>query len=213
MIDRRGFLVGALASSGGLVAAACSHRSGSRATGVKPGAGPSGGGPLTGDWAMVGLAAGLENLAVSFYQAGLEAATAGRLGTVPAVFITVAQTVQRHHKDHASAWNALLTASGRPAVTGVDTTLKQALVDPGLAQVKDVAGLARLALTLEDAAAATYLSGIGTLADKEAIQTAASVHPVEMQHSAVLSFILGEYPVPNAFAKTDGARPPGDAIG
>ena len=59
-------------------------------------------------------------------------------------------------------------------------------------------------------AAATYLSGIGVIADKKALAIAASIQPVEMQHAAILNFVLGNYPVPDPFAKTEGARPPSD---
>jgi hypothetical protein len=41
----------------------------------------------------------------------------------------------------------------------------------------------------------------------------ATIQPVEMQHAAILNFVLGQYPVPNAFAKTDGARTLSDTIG
>ena len=51
------------------------------------------------------------------------------------------------------------------------------------------------------------------LGDTGAIQVAASIQPVEMQHAAILNFVLGNYPVPDAFAKTDGARTPDDKIG
>jgi hypothetical protein len=34
-----------------------------------------------------------------------------------------------------------------------------------------------------------------------------------MQHSAILNLLLGKYPVPDSFAKVDGARPPSDKIG
>ena len=34
-----------------------------------------------------------------------------------------------------------------------------------------------------------------------------------MQHAAILNFILGNYPVPDDFAKTEGARPPSDYKG
>ena len=45
------------------------------------------------------------------------------------------------------------------------------------------------------------------------IKTAATIQPVEMQHAAILHFLLGEYPVPDAFAKSAGARPVSDQIG
>ena len=58
----------------------------------------------------------------------------------------------------------MLTGAGKEAVTGVDLTVK-ADVDRAFADVNDVGGLARLALELENTAAATYLSGIGVLGD------------------------------------------------
>jgi len=42
---------------------------------------------------------------------------------------------------------------------------------------------------------------------------AASIQPVEMQHAAILNFVLGHYPVPNAFASTALARPVSDYTG
>ena len=154
----------------------------------------------------------LENLAVGTYQAGIDAATAGKLGAVPPAVVTFAQTAQSQHKDHAAAWNGVLTGAGKKAVTGVDLTVKKS-VDQAFAGVKDVPGLAALALDLENAAAATYLAAINVVKSPAGIKTAASIQPVELQHAAILSFLLGKYPVPDSFAKTTGARTTGDRIG
>ena len=209
--SRRHFLVGSgVAVVGGLVLAACGNDKKTADSGATTTA--AAGGKLTGDLAVAAVAAALENLAVSTYQAGLDAATSGTLGPVPPAVTTFVTTAQKHHTDHAAAWNSVLTGAGKEAVPGVDLTVK-AQVDQAFAGVKDVGGLARLALTLENTAAATYLSGIAVLGDTSAIQVAASVQPVEMQHAAVLNFVLGNYPVPDAFAKTAGARSPDDEIG
>jgi hypothetical protein len=233
--SRRGFLFGAVGvTAGGLVLAACggdNKSSGSASsvgttgattattamgvtTMVPPTTAAGGAGGLTGDLAIAALAAALENTAVATYQAGLDAATAGKLGAVPPAVATFAKTAQAQHKDHAAAWNAVLTAAGKPAVMGIDKTVQDTIVTPGFATVKDVVGLAKLALALEDAAAATYLNGIeNALQDRGAIKVAASIQPVEMQHSAILRFVLGDYPVPDSFAKVAGARGPDDVIG
>jgi hypothetical protein len=217
--NRRQFLVGGGVLLGGLALAACSSSSKSSSTttpttaAAAAGGGSAGNGKLTGDLAIVALAAGLENLAVGTYQAGISAATAGKLGTVPPAVVSFATTAQAHHKAHAAAWNAVLTGANKKAVTGVDKTVKTGVVDPAFAKVTDVAGLAKLALALEDVAGATYLNGIGLIKSKPGIQTAASIQPVELQHAAILNFVLGQYPVPNAFAQTTGARVPTDAIG
>jgi hypothetical protein len=209
--SRRTFLLGGSAAAGALALAACS----SKKTNVSStGTTVAGGTGLTGDLAIAGLAASLENLAVTTYQTALDAATAGKLGTVPAAVATFAMTAQAQHKDHAAAWNSILTGAGKPAVTGVDTTVKTAVVDPGLAGVKDVVSLGKFALALENVAAATYLNGIqNAIQDPSAIKIAATIQPVEMQHAAILNFVLGNYPVPDSFAKTEGARPPSDQIG
>jgi hypothetical protein len=213
--SRRGFLAGTGLALGGLVLAACgssSSKSGSSTT--KAAASGSGSGAkLTGDLAIAALATSLENLAVATYQGGIDAATAGKLGAVPPAVVTFAQTAQKQHMDHAAAWNGILTGAGKPKVTGVDTTVKSAVIDPAFAKVTDVPGLAKLALQLEDVAAATYLESIGLIKSPGGIKTSASIQPVEMQHSAILNFLLGQYPVPMSFSSTDGARPLSDKIG
>jgi len=217
--SRRGFLMGAGVALGGLALAACGSSSKSStpaaaSTSTPPSGTPTtGSGKLTGDLAVVALAASLENLAVQTYAAGISAATAGKLGTVPPAVVTFAQTAKSHHTQHAAAWNAVLAGANKPAVTGVDTTVKTAVVDPAFAKVKDVGGLAKLALQLENVAAATYLEAISVVAAPAGIKTAATIEPVELQHAAILSFVLGEYPVPDAFTKMDDARPLTDSIG
>jgi hypothetical protein len=219
--SRRGFLMGggavlggmALVASGatGITAAAARARAGVP-TGVPTGVPMRKTQKLTGDLAVVGLAASLENLAVATYQAGIDAATAGKLGTVPPAIVTFATTAQSQHKEHAAAWNAVLTGAKKSAVSGVDLTVKKS-VDAAFQQVTDVAGLAKLALTLEEGAAATYLAAINVVKSPAGINTAATIHPVEMQHAAILNFVLGQYPVPDSFAKLDAARTTRDKIG
>jgi hypothetical protein len=213
--SRRRFLMGAGALAGGLVLAACGSDDNTPAkSGSSTTAGGADNGKLSGDLAVAALAASLENLAVNTYQAGLDAATAGKLGAVPPAIATFAKTVMQQHKDHAAAWNAVLTGAGKSAITGVDMTVQDAVVTPGFAKVKNVVDLAKFALSLEDVAAATYLNGIqNAIESKDAIKIAATIQPVEMQHAAILRFVLGDYPVPSTFAKTEGARGPDDTIG
>ena len=45
------------------------------------------------------------------------------------------------------------------------------------------------------------------------IKTAATIQPVELQHAAILNFLLGQYPVPDSFAKTTAPRTTSDKIG
>jgi len=214
--SRRGFLLvtgaflggAALVAAGGGQAAMALASTPSGRTGRSPQATK-----LTGDLAVVALAASLENLAVATYQSGIQAANAGHLGAVPPAVVTFATTAQSQHRDHAAAWNAVLAAAHKPKVTGVDLTVKNSVIDPAFAQVTDVTGLAQLALELENVAAATYLAAIGVVKSPAGVQTAATIEPVEEQHGAILNFVLGQYPVPNSFTPTTGARPTSDQIG
>jgi hypothetical protein len=215
--SRRGFLFGAAGlTAGALIVAACGSDksdSASSSSSVAASAGNVSGDKLSGDLAIAALAASLENLAVQTYQAGLDAATMGKLGTVPPAVATFATTVQKQHKDHAAAWNSILTGAGKPAVSGVDKTVQDAVVTPGFANVHNVVDLAKFALGLEEVAAATYMNGIqSAIQDVSAIKVAGSIQPIEMQHSAILHLLLGDYPVPDTFAKIDGARGPDDVI-
>ena len=156
------------------------------------------------DVQVAALAASLENLAVATYSAALSAATAGKLGTVPKVVATFVETAMGQHKDHAAAWNAMVAAAGYDRITAPNADIGKS-VNAAFAKVTNVPGVAKLALTLEEAAAATYLEAVGVVSGKQAIETAATIQPVEMQHAAILNFVLGQYPVPLAFATTTGA--------
>ncbi|MGH9081034.1 MAG: ferritin-like domain-containing protein [Acidimicrobiales bacterium] len=203
--SRRGFLIGAGALAGGAVLAACSSGS-SGSTTTTTSSGSSTHGKLTGDLAVAALAASLENLAVAAYSDVLTAANGGHLGTVPPAVGTFAMTVKGQHSQHAQAWNSAIMAAGHQAVTTPDPVLTP-VITKDFGKVTDVTGAAKLALMLEDVAAATYLSGISAVKATSSVKVAASIQPVEMQHAAILNFVLGQYPVPNAFAQMSDARP------
>ena len=214
-LDRRRFLVGLGAGAAALTLAACSpdnssskSKSAPNAAG-SPAAASDGASPYTGDLQVVALATALENQAVSAYQAALQAATSGKLGTVPPAVATFAETAMAQHADHAKAWNAVLTGAGKPAITDVPLKSQAAVMD-ALGKVTDVPGVAKLALHLEDQAAQTYLFAEFNVTSPAGISTAATIAPVEAMHAAILNFLLGEYPVPNDFLPVDMAAKPAD---
>ena len=159
------------------------------------------------DLKLGAFAASLEVLAVNTYGAALKAAGAGSLGEVPPAVAEYVTTAQAHHQAHLDRWNEILTGADQPEVTAPPAEL-EATVNEAFAKVSDVAGAAELALMLEQIAAATYLSVIPLLATEAPIRLAASIQPIDMQHAAVLLFVLGEYPVPDTFATTDMAATP-----
>ena len=156
------------------------------------------------DGKIATLAAGLEVLAVNTYGAALDAAGSGALGTVPpavAEFVTVAMA---HHQEHLDKWNEVLAAAGAPEVTEPNADLDP-VVAAEFAKVTDVVGAAKLALMLEQIAAATYQSALPVLTSKDAILLAGSIQIIDFQHAAILNFVLGNYPVPDTFGKLDQA--------
>jgi hypothetical protein len=211
---RRSFLLGAggLAVAGGL--AACSSSGGastpSSAGSTRPGMSDSssaGAEKYTGDLKVVALAAALENLAVAAYNGALQLAGQHKLGKVPPAVATFATTALAQHKDHAAAWNGVLAQARLPKITGTPLTIAKTEVAK-LQSAKSVADVAALALSLEDAAAQTYTFATSNVTDPGGIMTAATIQPVEAMHAAILSFVLGKYPVPAADIGTSGAVPP-----
>jgi len=208
--SRRWFLGAAAAVAAGGVLAACSSDdskvdTGAASTTVAGGASTTAAtGGAGGDAKVAALAASLEVLAVGTYKAALDAATANKLGTVPPAVATFATTAMGHHQMALDTWNKVLTGAGQPAVSAPPASLK-ATVDAEFAKVKDVGGVAKLALLLEQTAADTYLSATQTLTGKDALTTAGALQSVDQEHAAILLFVLGMYPVPDVFQKTDKA--------
>ncbi|MEO7572677.1 MAG: ferritin-like domain-containing protein, partial [Acidimicrobiales bacterium] len=195
--SRRKFFAIGGAIAAGVVVAACGSDD------DEGGDGDKGGGDGDGDAGIATFGAGLELLAAQTYTAALDAATSGALGEVPPAVAEFATVAQAHHQ---AASDALAEAAG--GITAeVDPDIK-ATVDAAFAEVTDVAGLARLALTLELQAAATYLEVLPALQSKAAIDLVGSIMPIERQHAAILHFALGEYPVPDVFATTDASLAP-----
>jgi Ferritin-like domain len=229
--SRRTFLLGAAGiGAGGALLAACGSSHNSTTTPATTGTGAAsspttGSGSLSGDLAVAATAASLENLGVYAYKAALAAATAGKLGKIPPAVATFAQTAMRQHQDHAQAWNSALTAAGKTAVTATDPALTPT-VKQKFVQVTNVTQLAQLALLIENVAAQTYQAAIPALTAASSVAVAATIHPVEMQHAAILYYALGQYPgiqgtqhnmystgTPLAFNPTALARPSNDYTG
>lgn len=232
LLTRRHILAGAAVIGAGLVAAACGSDNDTKATTPAPTTGasasstpgsstasttagttsPAAGSTTAGtgtpggdvDLKIAALAASLEVLAVGTYTAALAAAKANKLGAVPPAVAEFVTTAMGQHQKQLDKWNEVLTGGGSTAVTEPNATLKP-VVDAAFAKVTDVVGAANLALMLEQIAAATYLSAQNLLTDKDAIQLAGSIQIIDAQHVAVLLFVLGQYPVPDVFAKTDMA--------
>lgn len=196
--NRRSFLLGGAAIVGTATLAACGSSSsgGSAMPAANGGSSSSGASPYTGDLKVVALAAALENLAVAGYGLVLKSAGKGKYGKVPPAIAQFVTTVQKQHADHAKAWNGVLTGANLPAVKGTPLTITADAVK-ALQSAKTLPAVATVALGLENAAAQTYVFATANVSDPGGIATAASIAPVEAMHAAILSFVLGKYPVPD----------------
>ncbi|HEX7276963.1 MAG TPA: ferritin-like domain-containing protein [Acidimicrobiales bacterium] len=136
------------------------------------------------DGDIAAFAASVELTAVAAYTM---AAESGKLQ--PAVK-DVGVMFAGHHQAHADAFNG---AAGAKAVTAPNAKLLAALgPDLTKALAADQAAILEFAMTVENAAAATYLFALGALQSAAALKLTASILPVESQHAVVLGTALGK---------------------
>ena len=198
-LGRRKLLLGGGVGALALLAAACGSEESEPPAGSGDTTTTEGGASGGDDVATAKLAASLEVLAVSTYGAALQAP----LDYPPAV-AEFATTVQGHHQSALDAWNGLLTGLGEEEVTEPPAALAEQ-VNAQFAEVDDVTGVAELALMLEELAADTYLGAIASISNPQALELATTIQPIDMQHVAVLHYVMGDYPVPDTFADTTDA--------
>lgn len=176
MITRRGLLTGTIA---GVVATACGRNTG----------------PTDPDLRAATAAAGVERVAIDSYEMIRDLLTKGALGAkeTDAVATFVVTAADQHHKA-MEQWTSVLAAGGRGPVDAPDRRLKP-VADTALNDLRDVVGVARLALQLEDYASQTYLQLIPTLQKPSTAMLAGQLLVVDQQHQAVLRYLIGLYPV------------------
>ena len=217
--SRRTFLMGAGAAAAGGAAllavgstpgmAAAATRRESRLHRADAAAFPPAG--FKGDLAVAAVAASLENLAVYAYNAGpgcrhsrqARHGTSGRRPRSP-------RRPRRQHTQHAAAWNAVLKSNGKAKVTVTNPTLTH-----GSGQLRQGHRHRRsgpAGAHPREIAAQTYQAETSMLKSTAAIGLSASIQPVEMQHIAILYYVLGMYPgaqttagTPMAFNSTASA--------
>lgn len=182
------------------------------------------------DIQMLQTSASIENLAIAVYTqaAGLPPDVSG--ASIPVVKTFVGMTIAQH-TEHAQAFNAAVQQLGGKPQTQLDKPVFDGVVTPALGKIKGPADVVGLAITLEDAAAQTYVKFGGAADNANAVKTWASIAPVEAQHVAVLlavqALVAGGAPqlitlppdlaklpaaagsvgFPNNFYKIDQARP------
>jgi len=188
----------------------------------------------TTDVQMLQTSAAIENLAVATYQVALTLPFIGGASALPVVktFVT---TTMNQHADHAKAFNAACITLGGKAQNNPDPTLL-AVVNKAKPTLNGPAPVVALAIELETGAAETYVAYTSALSNLNARKVTASIMGIEAQHVAVLLAVqaliaaghpdlitlpppLAQLPAaagsvgfPNAFYKTDMARPATEGV-
>jgi len=137
------------------------------------------------DPTIAAYAASVEYAAVAAYGAAIKAA--GKL-KVTAPVGAAATLFMQHHKEHGDAF--LSASGGKWEKDKPNPKLIAALADQ-LGKLTDEKGLLMLALSTENAAAATYMFALGALQSADALKLTASILPIESAHAVVLATVLG----------------------
>jgi len=130
-------------------------------------------------------ASSLENLAVATYGAALQLPFIQE----NAVVKTFAETTMRQHAEHGAAFNAQTVSLGGARQDGTNPKYTP-IVEAAKPTLTDAVAVAKLAATLEEVAADTYLANLSLLSDGNKRLLMGSVLGVETQHLATLRAVI-----------------------
>lgn len=142
------------------------------------------------DVMMLQTAASIENLAVTTYKTALTLPYIGG-SSANGVVTAFVKTTMAQHTEHAAAFNAAITTLGGKTQTKPDPkylpAVMAAVASPGIKVASTgLPAVVKLAITLENVAAETYVNDVTMLTDANARKTMASIMGIEAQHVATL---------------------------
>jgi hypothetical protein len=140
------------------------------------------------DVAILNAALGAEREAVAAYQLGADS------GLLESGIKAVALKFQGHHKAHADLLAATVSKLGG------DPAEAKTKYDFPVEKLKSQSDVLRFAAQLEQGAVSAYLGAVPVLGNRDLARAAASILGDEAMHWAILRNVLGEDPVPAAFA-------------
>ncbi len=156
-----------------------------------------------------------ESLELSAHAAYVVAADSPLLSPAE---LELCATFGRHHNEHATALGGLLVEAGvreSEEEEGVPLGPLVSVLAPQIQGAADAAAVLTVLLSIEEGAAATYLSALGALESETVAGPAASIMPIEAQHATVLGQLLDLPPdqwLPT-FQGTEGAFDPAEYAG
>jgi hypothetical protein len=136
------------------------------------------------DVSVLQTAAALENLAVGTYKTALTLPFIGGASANGVVKAFATKTMAQH-TEHAKSFNAAVKALGGQEQNDPDAKYA-AVVKAAVPGIKGAADVVKLAISLEDVAAQTYVKNVSLVSTPDLRQLFASVAGVEAQHKAIL---------------------------
>lgn len=147
-----------------------------------------------GDVKIANVALNLEHQAIAAYQTG-----AGT-GLLSGATLDAAKLFLSQHEAHRDALIGVIKKFG-----GTPVATKKATEYPAIAaavpKIKSGNDILEFALTLEAEAASAYLGVLTSFSEKSLIPVLAGIAADEAQHAAILRFVLGKNPCPDAVVK------------
>lgn len=131
------------------------------------------------DGTLAAFGASLEFAIAAAYQSALDS------GKLSASVANTARMFQGHHLEHGRAFNAISSATSEKPNTRILAVFK-----PRLRVAAGEDAILQIAFSIEETAAATYLSSLGVLQDQSNAELVATILPVESQHAVVIGQIL-----------------------
>ncbi|MEA3075166.1 MAG: hypothetical protein QOF60_74 [Actinomycetota bacterium] len=210
-LNRRRFIqFGGLTVATAAVFAACGNgKQNTSATGettTTAGGTTSAVGSTATDIKILRTASSIEQVAFDVYQKAIDSG----LVTTAAVLEAV-KLFQSQHQEHRDLFAGATRKLGGTAFEKANPVVLQSL-QPQMDALKDEKGVVALALSVEQAAAATYVSSTGTFHERSLNQATMSVGGIEARHVAVLAAVLGQPQAPKSFATKDAAIPAGTGV-
>ncbi len=200
--DRRSFLrIGGLTVAGAAVLAACGNETegsqsgttlpetttavGTPSTGAPTTAGPATEEDKKTDLALLRTATSVELLAVAVYGKAEPLVKDADIRAAARLFAS-------QHREHAQQLQGATseTFGADKVYKQPNAVLKKNLVDPVLPTLQSDADIVRFAMTLEDSAAATYVTAGGAFSSPKLRQAIMAIGGIEARHSAILAGVL-----------------------
>ncbi len=147
-----------------------------------------------GDVAIANVALNLELQAIEAYKVG-----AGT-GLLSGAKLDAAKLFLGQHEAHRDALMGVIKKFGGTPVAGKKGT-EYEVIKNAVPKIKSDNDILEFALTLEAQAASAYLGVLTQFSEKSLIPTLAGIAADEAQHAAILRFVLGKNPCPDAVVK------------